>query len=117
MADSRAAFEEYIAERDAPVRAVLEELRALVHAALPDAAEGFKWGAPVFDNAHGVTVVYLYGGKDHANLGFVRGAELDDPHRILKGSGKAGRHVQIFPGKTVPAAQLTALLAQCAALK
>ena len=117
MDDSDIAFDSYIAGRDAPVRDVLEDLRRLVHEALPDAAEGFKWGAPVFDNAHGVTVVYLYGGKDHANLGFVRGAELDDPAAILKGRGKAGRHVRIFPGAAIPRAELAALLRQCAALE
>jgi hypothetical protein len=95
----------------------LEELRSLVHEALPAAVEGYKWGAPVFDNAHGVTVVYLYGGKDHANLGFVRGAELDDPEKILKGAGKSGRHVQVFPGQAIPKAALMALLRQCADLR
>jgi hypothetical protein len=114
MGESAASFDGYITERSAPVRKVLEELRALVHEALPEAAEGFKWGAPVFDNAHGVTVVYLYGGKDHANLGFVRGAELNDPDKLLKGSGKAGRHVQVFPSDETPKAALAALLRQCA---
>ena len=117
MEKSAGSFDGYIAERSAPVRAVLEDLRALVHEALPDAFEGYKWGAPVFDNAQGVTVVYLYGGKDHANLGFVRGAELDDPERVLKGGGKAGRHVQVFPGDKVPRAALAALLRQCADMK
>jgi len=116
MEKSAPAFNGYIAKRSAPVRALLEDLRALVHETLPEAVEGFKWGAPVFDNAHGVTVVYLYGGKDHANLGFVRGAELDDPAKRLKGGGKAGRHVQVLPGAKIPKAALAALLRQCAGL-
>lgn len=116
MTKSAAAFDSYIAARDEPVRALLEELRGLVHEAMPGAVEDFKWGAPVFDNAQGVTAVYLYGGRDHANLGFVRGAELDDPERILKGGGKAGRHVSVYPGKTMPKPALAALLRQCAAL-
>lgn len=117
MTKSAQSFDGYITERSEPVRAVLEKLRALVHQALPDAVETFKWGAPVFDNAHGVSVVYLYGGKDHANLGFIRGAELDDPEGILKGAGKDGRHVKIYPGKAAPMAALTALVRQCAAMK
>lgn len=116
MTEPIAEFDSYIADRAPPVRAVLEDLRALVHAAMPDAVEGFKWGAPVFDNAQGVTVVYLYGGKDHANLGFVRGAELDDPAKLLKGGGKAGRHVKVYPRKPVPETQLAALLRQCAGM-
>ena len=31
----------------------------------------------------------------HVNLGFNRGAELPDPARILKGTGKAIRHMTI----------------------
>jgi hypothetical protein len=117
MEKSAGSFDGYIAERSEPVRAVLEDLRALVHEALPEASEDYRWGAPVFNNSHGVTVVYLYGGKDHANLGFVRGAELDDPRNILKGGGKAGRHVQIFPGDKVQRTALAALLRQCADMR
>jgi len=114
---SAASFDGYIVEKSAPVRAVLEELRALVHDALPEVSEAYRWGAPVFNNAHGVTVIYLYGGKDHANLGFVRGAELDDPGKLLKGSGKAGRHIQVFPGDEIPRRALAALLRQCASME
>jgi len=31
----------------------------------------------------------------YVNLGFNRGAELDDPRRILKGTGKLTRHIRI----------------------
>ena len=30
----------------------------------------------------------------HVNLGFPRGADLPDPNRVLKGEGKAMRHIQ-----------------------
>jgi len=30
----------------------------------------------------------------HVNLGFYRGAELPDPHRVLKGTGKKMRHIR-----------------------
>jgi hypothetical protein len=30
----------------------------------------------------------------HVNLGFYRGGELPDPHRVLKGTGKKMRHIQ-----------------------
>ena len=33
--------------------------------------------------------------KDHVNLGFIRGSELGDPHRILEGTGKQMRHIKI----------------------
>lgn len=117
MEKAAGSFDAYIAERSEPVRAVLEALRALVHEALPEAAEGYRWGAPVFDNLHGTTVVYLYGGADHANLGFVRGAGLDDPQNLLRGGGGAGRHVPVYPGDRLPRKALVALLRQCADMK
>ena len=54
--------------------------------------------------------VYLYGGKDHANLGFVHGADLDDPGGLLEGKGIAGRHIKCWPGEVVDEPALTALV-------
>ncbi len=76
-----------------------------------------KWGAPTYSNAHGQAVIYLYGGKDHANLGFVRGVELQDAEGVLRGRGESGRHVEIYPGKEFPDAILKALVKQCSAMK
>jgi hypothetical protein len=72
-----------------------------------------KWGAPVYWNAAGKPVIYLYGGRDHANLGFLHGAGLDDPDGLLEGRGASGRHVKVFPGKPWPRAALAALVSQC----
>lgn len=47
----------------------------------------------------------------HANVGFLRGAALRDPARLLEGSGKLGRHVKLRPGVPVDAAALSALIA------
>ena len=117
MTKREQTVEDYVAERSAPVQKTLKELSALVESALPKSTLGIKWGAPVFTNAHGTPVIYLYGGKNHANLGFVRGAELDDPTGLLKGSGKAGRHVKIYPDVKMPKPALKALIRQCKALE
>src|SRR5438105_15668880 len=39
----------YIARAQPFARPILEHVRALVHAACPDAAETIKWGMPAFD--------------------------------------------------------------------
>lgn len=117
LAKSVETVDSYIAARSAPVRATLEALREFVHKTLPEAAEGMKWGAPVFFNASGKPVVYLYGGVDHANLGFLHGAQLDDPDRILKGNGVSGRHVKFYPDEAISKVTLEKLLRQCAKLK
>lgn len=36
--------------------------------------------------------------RAHVNVGFFRGAEIDDPHGMLVGSGKLMRHIKIVPG-------------------
>ena len=117
MAKSVETVDSYIAARSAPVRATLKALRAFVHTTLPEATEGMKWGAPVFFNAGRKPVIYLYGGVDHANLGFLHGAKLDDPDRVLKGSGVSGRHVKFYPDEAIPKVTLEKLLRQCAKLK
>ena len=113
MAKPVQTVDSYIAARSPPVRATLKSLRELIHATLPEIEEGMKWGAPVFLDSNGVPVVYLYGGKDHANLGFIHGAELDDPKGLLQGRGESGRHVEIYPDETIPKAALKKLLRQC----
>lgn len=46
----------------------------------------------------------------HVNVGFFRGAELDDPAGLLQGTGKLMRHVRIEPGDDLDAAALKALI-------
>jgi len=38
---------------------------------------------------------------DHVNVGFFRGAEIDDPVRLLEGTGKFMRHVKLSPDRDV----------------
>ena len=112
MAKSEETIDSYISARSAPVRKILEALRKLVFATVPGVTEGLKWGAPVFFGTDGEPFAYLYGGKDHANLGFLHGVDLDDPKNVLEGKGIAGRHVKIYPDDQMPTDVLMALLMQ-----
>ena len=47
----------------------------------------------------------------HVNVGFFYGAALDDPHRLLEGSGKRMRHVKLHWGEPVNEAALRTLIA------
>ena len=47
----------------------------------------------------------------HVNVGFYRGALLDDPAGLLRGNGKMMRHVKITPGSPLDASALEALIA------
>jgi hypothetical protein len=46
----------------------------------------------------------------HVNVGFFRGAELDDPAGLLEGSGRFMRHVKLGPGRDVDVEALTTLI-------
>ncbi len=117
MAKKTQTVDEYIADRDESVREILVSLRQLLKATLPKVVEGMKWGAPVYCESGGEPLVYLYGGKDHANLGLLRGAELDDPGELLEGSGKSTRIIKLFPGDEIPKKALRRLLRQGAKLE
>ena len=46
----------------------------------------------------------------HVNIGFFHGASLPDPARLLEGSGKRMRHVNVRWGQAIDAAALTELI-------
>ena len=46
----------------------------------------------------------------HVNVGFFLGAHLDDPHRLLQGTGTYMRHVKLRPGGDIDSAALARLI-------
>ena len=75
------------------------DVRELMHDGCPTACVG--------DAAFG----YVNAFKDHVNVGFFFGALLEDPARLLEGTGKRGRHVKLRPGREVDPAALAQLVA------
>lgn len=62
-----------------------------------DVRELIHDGCPVACAA-GVAFGYVNVFSSHANVGFFRGAMLDDPDDLLRGEGKRMRHVKLQPG-------------------
>jgi hypothetical protein len=75
-----------------------EDVRELVHDGCPVACVG--------DVPFGYVNVF----KDHVNVGFFLGAELEDPTGLLQGSGRRMRHVKLRPGVDVDVAAVGALI-------
>jgi hypothetical protein len=75
-----------------------DDVRELLHDGQPTACVG--------DAAFG----YVDAFSHHVNVGFFLGAELDDPARLLEGTGKFMRHVKLRPGGDVDADALTTLI-------
>jgi hypothetical protein len=80
------------------MRACGQDVRELLHDGHPTAC--------VADAAFGYVNVF----KRHVNVGFFRGAEIADPHRILEGNGKFMRHVKLRPEEDVDATALRQLI-------
>jgi hypothetical protein len=85
--------DDYVAQAASGVRVLLEKARSLVTGVAPEAQEVMKYGAPTYLAANGKPQVYLYGGRDHINIGFYHGVLLEDPDGLLQGKGKEGRHI------------------------
>ena len=66
-----------------------DDVRELLHDGHPTAC--------VIDGAF----AYVNAFRDHVNVGFFRGAELEDPAGLLEGSGKYMRHVKLRPGSDI----------------
>jgi hypothetical protein len=100
---------------------MLARMRKLIHEALPDVVEEWKWakatspGTPVF--SHGGIVCTGEAYKDAVKLTFARGAALDDPKKLFNASleGNARRAIDIREGETVDAAAFKRLVQAAAA--
>jgi hypothetical protein len=74
------------------------DVRELMHDGCPTACVG--------DAAFG----YVNAFRDHVNVGFFFGALLDDPSRLLEGTGKRGRHVKLRTDHAIDATALAKLV-------
>ena len=53
---------------------------------------------------------YVDAFQGHVNIGFFRGADLEDPKGLLFGNGKRMRHVKLFPDKKFDALAMKELI-------
>ncbi|WP_199096154.1 YdeI/OmpD-associated family protein [Dyella sp. ASV21] len=65
----------YIAKSAEFARPILEHLRAVVHAACPDAQEAIKWSMPFF-LYQGAPLCHMAAFKQHCSFGFWRGKDV-----------------------------------------
>lgn len=93
-------FERILSDKPVPMQFLYKDIRRSVLQACPTCNE-------LLYHTHALSSVYSLSDKlkyafchipvygNHINLGFNFGADLDDPHGILSGSGKKIRHVSI----------------------
>ncbi len=84
---------QYINEAPEEHKQIMHELRQLLHEAVSQVEESFKWSRPIF-STH-TSFAYLLANKNHVNLGFNDASKLNDPKGLLEGTGKDMRHIKI----------------------
>ena len=105
----------YIAAQPADKRVLLEKLRTIVAATLPDAVPALKWGVAVYA-VDGKNVCALAAFKDHVAINFLASpAVLADPKKKLEGGGKTQRMLKVRTASDIDAASIKRWLKAAAA--
>ncbi len=89
----------------------LQRMRTLIHEAVPDVEETWKWmGTPVFEHAGILCTGESY--KAVVKLTFAKGASLPDPSKLFNSSldGNVRRAIDIREGERVDAKAFKALV-------
>ena len=115
-ADFGAPIDAFFARQPAPLRTIVDSLRALIEAAAPDASASIKWGMPMYEIG-GKVMCAVGAHKSHVNL-ILSGppGSFDDPGGLLAGAGKTGRHLKLTRLDQLPRAQVQAWLRKAAQL-
>ncbi|MFV3128573.1 DUF1801 domain-containing protein [Niveispirillum sp. KHB5.9] len=97
--------------------ATLARLRALIHDAVPNVEETWKWrGVPVWEKDGILCTGETY--KDKVKLTFAKGGSLPDPAGLFNASldGNARRAIDLFDGQMVDEGAFKALILAAASL-
>ena len=94
----------------------LGRIRALIHEAVPEVVEEWKWDNPVWSHAGIICTGESY--KAAVKTTFPKGASLDDPAGLFNSSlgGGTRRAIDFKAGETIDEAAFKALIRAAAAL-
>jgi hypothetical protein len=99
----------WFADEEPQLRAIAKEWFARMRECGDDVLELVHDGCPVACIGD-VPFAYVDAFSRHVNVGFFRGAMLDDPAGLLEGSGRRMRHVKLRPGEEIDGAALHKLV-------
>jgi hypothetical protein len=112
--EARVWIDRYV-NKAGKVPAVAKAVRALVKKNVAGCEEYVNpWKIPTFD-LNGPLCFYMVA-KEHVVFGFMRGAKLRDPEKLLEGTGKYLRHVKLRSAADVRQPGVRGLLKRAAAL-
>lgn len=101
----------YISESSENFRPILEEIRRIFHAEIPDIIESYKWSRPIF----GVQkdIAYIKEFKQYVTLGFYKASNITSNTELLEGTGKDMRHIKIRSIKEIDETILKKWIKEC----
>lgn len=95
-------IQEFLAEYTDEVRETSEVLRSLVTNLAPGGTETLHSGWKVISYGYARKFCAIAPHGKWVNLQFHAGATLADAQGLLQGSGKAMRHIKVYPGTAIP---------------
>lgn len=112
--DPKKAIDARIAELRDWRGATLSKLRAIIHDALPDVTETWKWNVPVWEKDGILCTGETY--KAAVKLTFPKGASLPDPKSLFNSSltGNTRRAIDFGEGAKIDAPALKTLMREAA---
>lgn len=87
------AITDYINQTTNEQAKLMEQIRTLIHTAVPGTSEAIKWKMPVFTKTK--DFAYLRHSKKHITLGFYNIDKIEDPDQLLQGEGNTLKHIKI----------------------
>ena len=98
---------------DQKLTTIANLLRLLIKNSVPKVTESIKWGTPNYEkNGY---ICALRAGKGYIAIQFGSvGIDLNDPDKLLEGSGKKMRHVKIFSEQEIKKELFTSWIKQAA---
>jgi hypothetical protein len=99
----------YLEKKDPELQKVAGALRSLLKKSVKGCSESVNpWKIPTFESNGPMCMLMV--GKKHGTFGFLRGASLPDPEKLLEGTGKNLRHVKLRTLEDVRNPALTKLI-------
>ena len=100
----------YVGVLPEPQRAIVSQLVRLIEDTAPQLELAVEWAQPVF--SHRGPCMWLKATSRYVQLGFWRGAELEDPELVLRGDGAKIRHIRLSELDDIDVAILSKLVSQ-----
>jgi hypothetical protein len=114
MEYKRINLNNYLSSYNSEMGSLARDLRNMILEIVPDLDESIKWKNLFYEKNGFVCAIVVH--KDHVNLEFARGTELEDPEEVLEGTGKKIKHIKIRKSSEINSKILKKMIVEAANL-